>query len=110
MEDAKLLNIQFYMFHVCSKYMEGWEGGGGVGGWWRGGRVVEGWEGSGGMGGWWINMYLGGGKWNECSADMTGLIFLMSIHHVRTHCVERGDVKCLHCARMYWMSSLILYT
>lgn len=72
------------MFHVCSKYMEGWEGGGGVGGWWRGGRVVEGWEGSGGMGGWWINMYLGGGKWNECSADMDGI----NISDVNTSCAN----------------------
>ena len=33
--------------------VEGWEGGRGMGGWWRDGRVVEGWEGGGGMGGWW---------------------------------------------------------
>ena len=47
--------------------MEGWEGGGGVGGWWRGGRVVEGWEGGGGVGGWWrggrvVEGWEGGGN------------------------------------------------
>ena len=31
--------------------VEGWDGGGGKGGWWRDGWVVESWEGSGGMGG-----------------------------------------------------------